>query len=120
MMKGSFLASVKFAIEGVLVFFTTEKNGQRQLFGAMVVLFAGWLLEISRGEWLWLVGSIAGVFAAEMFNTAIEKLCDLVTTEMRPEIKLIKDLSAGSVLLVAVGASIVGIIIFIPHIVALL
>lgn len=120
MMKGSFLASVKFALEGVFVFFTTEKNGQRQLFVAVVALLAGWLFGISRGEWLWLVGSVTGVFAAEMVNTAIEKFCDLVTTEVRPEIKLIKDLSAGSVLLVAVGATIVGIIIFIPYVLALL
>ena len=59
------------------------------------------------------------VISAEMINTAIEKMVDLITTEHRKEAKIAKDVAAGMVLVNSLGSVIVGLIIFIPHILAL-
>jgi diacylglycerol kinase (ATP) len=60
------------------------------------------------------VFSIAFVWIAEMLNTAIEKSMDFISTQKHPQIKLIKDISAGAVLIATIAAVIVGCIIFIP------
>jgi len=60
------------------------------------------------------------VLALELLNTAIEKLCDTISTEIQPEIKIIKDVSAAAVLLSAAGSVVTGIIIFFPKIMQLL
>lgn len=119
-MKVSFAASVRFACEGIISFLKTEKNGQRQLLFGGLAISLGLFLSLSKTEWLAVCCCITAVIAAEMFNTAIEKLCDLVTTEIRPEIKLIKDVSAGAVLVVSLGAAMAGLLIFVPHLIALL
>ena len=60
------------------------------------------------------------VFAAELFNTAIEQLADVIDPEYNPKIKAIKDLAAGGVLITALGAAIIGIILFGPRIIQVL
>ena len=59
------------------------------------------------------------MFTAEMVNTALESMTDLITTEHRKKAKVAKDVSAGMVLINAIGSVIVGIIIFLPHIYSL-
>jgi len=65
-------------------------------------------------KWLFIVIAIGLVWVAELFNTAIEKLCDMVCPEQHPQIKFIKDVSAAAVLVTAIIAMITGCIIFIP------
>lgn len=60
------------------------------------------------------------VLSAEMINSAIEKMVDLITLEHRKEAKIAKDVAAGMVLLTALGSIIVGVLIFVPHIMAYL
>ena len=62
-----------------------------------------------------MVVAIVLVFAAELFNTAIEKLCDVVHPDYSEKIKAIKDLAAGAVLVCAVGAVVIGLFVFINH-----
>ena len=76
---------------------------------------AGWALDISRGEWCWVVLAITGVWMAEALNTAFEFLCDVASPEFHPMVKHAKDVAAGAVLLCAVGAVIIGVLIFLPH-----
>jgi diacylglycerol kinase len=56
----------------------------------------------------------------ELLNTAIEKICNLITKDIHPVIKVIKDIAAAAVLIVALGRFICGIIIFLPKILELL
>ncbi|GHT22368.1 hypothetical protein AGMMS4957_12480 [Bacteroidia bacterium] len=58
------------------------------------------------------------VFAAEAINTSIEILADVVSPERHPQIKLVKDIAAGAVFLLAIAAAIVGLIVFLPKIIA--
>lgn len=78
---------------------------------AAVAVGLGMVVKLDRYEWLWMVVAIVLVFAAELFNTAIEKLCDVVHPDYSEKIKAIKDLAAGAVLVCAVGAVVIGGII---------
>ena len=81
----------------------------------MSVIIAVIVLGITRTEWIMVVMCIGTVIAAELFNTAIEKLVDLVSPERHPVAGRVKDIAAGAVLICAVAAAIIGLIIFIPY-----
>ena len=85
------------------------------MIAAMAVIIAGIVLGITRTEWIMVVMCIGTVIAAELFNTAIEKLVDLVSPERHPVAGRVKDIAAGAVLVCAVAAAIIGLIIFIPY-----
>jgi len=77
----------------------------------------GAVLPLSRLEWAILALAIAGVWAAEAANSAIERLATLVSPAPHPLIGAAKDLAAASVLVAAVGALVVGGLVFYPHVV---
>lgn len=77
---------------------------------------AGFIVDLTLTEWIFIIGCFVSVLVTEMLNTAIEKLCDLVTLEFHPLIKIVKDVSAGMVLVSAIGSIVTGIIIFSPKI----
>ena len=110
------LKSFRYAGEGIYRFFWQEHNARIHLAATIVVGIAAWLFDVSRMELIALVLAIGGVWITEMLNTCMEKMADLVTLEEHPEIKFIKDLAAGAVLVAAVIAVIIGLIIFIPKI----
>lgn len=115
-----FIKSAGFAIEGIKQFFTSERNGRIQSVIAAAVFLAGLLFSISMMEWLIIILFTALVLSLEMFNSALEKLCDKVNPEIDPQIKLIKDMAAGAVLWTSLLAVIAGMCIFIPKIIELL
>ena len=90
------------------------------MLATVAVTVAGVIFNISKTEWLFIAVCCAAVIATEMINTAIEKLCDMVSTEIHPVIKIIKDVSAGAVLVCAIGSVVVGSIIFLPKIIELI
>ena len=87
----AFILRVKFALQGWVSFFRKEANGQIQLFIAVMVIVAGFGLQVSITEWMILLSCIGVVISLEMINSAIEKICNHVTPEMHPAIKVIKD-----------------------------
>ena len=113
------LKSFSFAFAGIKDFWLNEPNAKLHLLAAIVAIIAGFILHISSAEWLFVALAITLVFASEMFNTALEKLCDKVAPEMHPLIKTVKDLAAGGVLITAFFAFLTGMIIFLPKIIAL-
>jgi diacylglycerol kinase len=86
------------------------------VFGFAVIILA-FLLGLSRIEVVVVILMIGAVLAVEALNTAIEELCDHVTPEVHPKIGKIKDLGSAASLLIGVAAIIVGLIIFIPHLI---
>jgi undecaprenol kinase/diacylglycerol kinase (ATP) len=118
--QGSFIKSAGFAIQGIKQFFTSERNGRIQAIMAAAVFLAGLLFSISMMEWLIIILFTALVLSLEMFNSALEKLCDKVNPEMDPQIKVIKDMAAGAVLWTSLLAAVAGLYIFIPKIIELL
>lgn len=106
-----------FAFSGLLAAFKSEINLQLQLIIAVFVIGAGFYFSILKEEWIAILLCIAIVITLEMFNSAIEKLCDLYTKEQNQKIKYIKDVCAGAVLFAAVLAAIIGCLVFWPYVV---
>ena len=112
-----FLDSLTYALQGVHRFFSKERNGQIQAVFGLAAILLGFILSISSFQWLLVLLCIGLVISLEMINSAIEKLCDLVTADFHPAIKIIKDVAAGAVLVASIFSLIVGLLIFIPAIV---
>ncbi|WP_373518637.1 diacylglycerol kinase [Pricia sp.] len=110
------IKSVGFAFRGALLLIRTEASIKIQVALAILMTAAGFYFEISNTEWIFQVLAIALVFGIEGANTAIEKLCDFIHPEFDKRIGFIKDVSAGAVMLVSIGAIIVGLIIYLPKI----
>lgn len=111
--------SFKYAGRGIARLISREHNAWIHCFVAVCVVVAGALLGLSSLEWVAVILCIGAVLAAEGINSAIEALCDRVSTEYDEAIKHAKDLAAGAVLILAVMSVAVGLLIFIPKIVAL-
>ena len=94
----------------------TEHNSRIHLAFTIGVLVLGFLFHLSKLEFLLLFIVVSIVWIAEIFNTCIEKILDFLTLQKHPEIKRIKDMAAGAVMLASVCAFVVGAIIFIPKI----
>ncbi len=108
--------SFRYAFAGLAELFRSTPNARIHLFFAATVIAAGIFFRISSLEWMLVVLCIAGVFAAEAFNTALENLTDLSSPQPHPLAGRAKDLAAAAVLLSAMGAAIVGLLIFGPKI----
>ena len=108
------LRSFYYAGAGLKKFFWVEHNARIHLAAAIVVGVLGWRLKVSHTEAVALIIVIGLVWVTEILNTCIEKTMDFITRETHPEIKLIKDLAAGAVLIATITAVIVGLFIFIP------
>lgn len=106
--------SFKYAFEGIISALKTERNMKLHIFAMGIVILLGILLKISKMEWCICFICIAVVISAELFNTAIETVVDMICIEKNEKAKLAKDVSAGAVLVLAIGALAVGIIIFLP------
>jgi diacylglycerol kinase (ATP) len=109
------LRSFGYAWQGILSCVGKEQNLSFHLIATVIVIIAGFVLGITHTEWTVIILCIGIVIAAELFNTAIEKLVDLVSPERHPIAGQVKDITAGAVLVCAVAAAIIGLIIFIPY-----
>ncbi|MCW5924519.1 MAG: diacylglycerol kinase family protein [Saprospiraceae bacterium] len=108
--------SFRFALMGLADLWRSQPNARIHVFAAVVVTLAGFFFKISALEWVAVVLCIAVVVAAEAMNTALEYLTDLVSPDFHPLAGKAKDASAAAVLVLAVGAAIVGGLIFFPKI----
>jgi len=113
------IASFGYAFEGIFEVIQSQANFKIHFLAAFLAIVAGFYFSISRVEWCLIIGSIAAVLSAETFNTAIEHLTNLVSPEYHMLAKKTKDAAAGAVLLMAIGAAVIGGFIFLPKIVVL-
>jgi|SRR5688572_5596189 len=108
------ISSFGFACEGLFSFFRQEANAWIHLASTLIVCVLAVYCKLSLIEIIVLVIVTGFVWAAELFNTVVERIMDFVSSRGNPEIKIIKDLAAGGVLVSAITAFITGAIIFIP------
>ncbi len=113
------LHNFRYALRGIGIAWREEFNFRVQVVLSAIALLAGWYLRITAFEWRAILLLIALVLTAELFNTALEELCDKFSAEHDPRIGKIKDLAAGAVLVASAAALVIGCIIFIPYIAAL-
>lgn len=119
-MSRPFLHSSRHAIRGIRYAIHREKNIRIQLAIACVVLLFSFLFQISYVEWVIVLLSIMFIIVIEMINSVIEASIDVVKPRLSSQIKIIKDMMAGAVLVASMITGIVGAIIFIPYMFELL
>ncbi len=110
------LSSAGHAINGIALFFRTERNARIEISISVVVIILALYVRVSLVEWSILLLCIGLVLMAEAFNSAIERMADFQMKEKHPEIKSIKDIAAGAVLISAVISLVIGVIIFLPKV----
>ena len=108
--------SFKYAIQGILSSFKTERNMKIHIFIMILVIIAGFIIKINKYEWIACILCFAIVISGELFNTAIETVVDMVMPYKNDKAKIAKDIAAGAVLTLAIGAAVIGVIIFVPKI----
>jgi diacylglycerol kinase (ATP) len=106
--------SFVFAWMGVIFFFKREHNARIHLLAAVITVVAAYCMKVNGTEAIALVFCIALVWITEMINTCLEKAMDFISGAYHPQIKIIKDVAAGAVLVATIASLIVGGIIFIP------
>ena len=116
----SILKSFQYAWDGIKFCFGVEKNLTIMLLISIITIVGGFYFTITKTEWLISLILITGVFSLELFNTAIERFLDLFFPDQNEKVKNIKDLMAGGVAIVSIGACIIGFIIFLPKILTLI
>lgn len=107
--------SFKHAFSGIFYFFRTQPNFRIHLLATIVVLIAAFYFQVTRSEWLILLLTITMVLVAEMLNTAVESMTDLITIKRHKHAKIAKDVAAGMVLSTAILSILVGLVIFAPY-----
>lgn len=109
-----FIRGFGYAFSGLGYAFKSQLNFKVHIFIAFLVGFAGYWFKLSATEWLWIIASIAMVLVVELLNTAIEVLVDLVSPDIHPKAKIIKDVAASAVLVAAITAAGIGLVVFVP------
>lgn len=109
--QGTLLSSFRHALAGVWYVVRTQRNARIHLAVMVMIGSVGLGIGLSRVEWAVLALVAGMVLAAEWFNTAVEAVVDLITTEPHPLAKVAKDAAAAGVLLTAVVAVGVGVLL---------
>lgn len=110
------IKSANFAIEGILHAAKTQRHLRYHLFTAAIVLIASYALGVSRIEFLVIALAVMAVLLAEMLNTAMESMVDLLSPGHSETARTAKDVAAGAVLITAVGSATIGLIVLYPHV----
>lgn len=108
------IRSFRFSFEGLAAFIKREHNSWIHFVATIAVIVFAYYMQVSKTEMIAIVFAIGFVWVAEIFNTCIERVMDFISVEKHEDIKFIKDLASGGVLIAAITAVIVALIIFIP------
>jgi diacylglycerol kinase (ATP) len=108
--------SANFAIEGILYAAKTQRHLRYHLYSAVAVLILSYILGVQRHDFLIIAVAVILVLLAEMMNTAVEFLVDMVSPEYSEKARIAKDVAAGAVLITAFGAVVIGYIILFPYV----
>ena len=113
------LNSTNFAIEGILHGAKTQRHLRYHFFSTAFVLFLSYILGVSRMEFVVISLAVMLVITAEMLNSAVEVVVDILSPEYSERARVAKDIAAGAVLISAFGAAVLGYIILFPYLKAL-
>jgi len=115
-----FRKSLKHAIDGIIHTIKSERNFRIHLVLLSITVFFGIYFNVNEIEWLSITTIAVMVLFSELINTAVENTLDWLEPNHHETVKIVKDICAGAVLVCAIGALIIGIIIFTPYVIALL
>ncbi len=111
--------SFDYAIRGIVGVWREEQNFRVHVGIAAIVLASGYFLGLSSTEWSVVFLAVALVLVLELLNSAVERIIDLLKPRLHHYVADIKDITAGMVLVASVGSVMVGLAIFMPHLVEL-
>ncbi len=114
-MSSPLLRSFGHALRGLRLAWRGQRNFRIHLGMALLVIVAGTLVHLSRLEWIAITFAITIVVTLEVLNTIVERFIDVLSPRYSAHVQVIKDLTAGAVLLAAIGAAVVGLLLFLPH-----
>ena len=112
---GRFLKSFKYSIDGLVYAYKYEQSMMIHVFATICVLAVNIFFRVSDFEWLITIVCIGMVLAAELINTAIEAVVDLITLEQHPLAKIAKDCTSAATFVLAMMALAIGLVIYVPH-----
>ena len=110
------LRNFGYAFTGLTIAIQGEWNFRIQIALGILALTLGVFFDIHTFEWLFIFGAIGLVLSAELMNTALEELCDMLKPTHDPHVAKIKDLAAAAVFIASLAALSIGVIIFLPKI----
>lgn len=116
MKSRNFYASLRNAASGVVYALASQRNMKIHLLASLMVIAAGLFFGLNRIEWTLIILTITVVWATEILNTSLEELVDIISPQYDIRAGRVKNLSAGAVLVAALGAVLVGIMVFGPRI----
>jgi len=111
------IQSFRDAAKGVAYVFVNEQNFRFQTFSSLVVVLVSWYVGLSKSEWVVILLLIFLVMILELINSAVEKFADVLKPRLDLQVQTVKDIMAGMVLLASLGAILIGLVIFYPHLV---
>ncbi len=117
---GGRVQSFRHAFRGIADLLASQHNARIHVVATVAVIVAGLVFGVSALEWCVLILVMMVVWVAEALNSAFEFLCDVASPDYHPLVKKSKDIAAGGVLLGSIGAAVVGLIVFLPRLLALL
>ena len=109
--------SFKFAAKGIMTMLRTQHNAWLHSLATLTVCISGLIAHLARWEWCLIILAIMAVWISETLNTAFEFLADVASPEFHPLVEKAKDVAAGAVLIAAMGAMVIGLLIFCPHLI---
>lgn len=118
--RGTLASSFGYAFAGLWWTIKTQRNMRIHCAIGLGVILLGLLLRLSAVELAIVVLAATLVLAAEMLNTVVEAAVDLASPTYHPLAKIAKDVAAGAVLVTALGAAAAGLLVFVPHLWALI
>ena len=95
----------------------SQYNAWLHALATFIICSVGFALKINNMEWCWILLAIMSVWMAEALNTALEFLADAALPQYHPLVQKAKDVAAGAVLITAIGAVVIGVLVFGPYVV---
>ncbi len=111
----NFLSSLAHAWRGISRVANAESNFRIELALASLAMISGYFLNFARWEWALVIFCVGLVLACELFNSALERLADVVAESEDERVGLLKDMAAGAVLVAASTAAVIGVLILLPR-----
>lgn len=109
----------KYAYDGFNAILKKDQNFLLHILAGFITIIMGFIFNLNKYEWMFILLAIGLVLSLEAVNTSIEFVVDLVTTDYHVYAKHAKDIAAFSVVIVSVISLCIGLIVFVPHILEL-
>ncbi len=109
-------SSFRAAFRGLARTWITQRNFRFEVIVGVVTMALAFFLRVSYGEWLILIAVITAMLVLELINTTVEFVADLLRPRLHDAVRVMKDVASAAVLVGAFGAAVVGLMVFLPHV----